>query len=781
MKNIAQQLLMDNKQLLQSIIDNTSNSISIKLINGEYLLVNKQFETLFRISKDDIKGKTDHDFLPKEIADSYRNTDLEVLKAGKELKVEEIIKDEHGDQTYLAVKFPLYDIMGRIYAVGAISTNISERKSAEDSLKIGDKFFKMSLEILVIASNDSFVKVNPALSKTLGYSDKELLEKPFITFIHPDDVEITQNEIKKLESGVSTINFENRWVCKDGSIIWLSWIATIDVNNLLYAITHDITERRAKEEQIHQLNINLENNLRLVKGNEEKFRVIFEGAPDSVITINDDGIITGWNSQAEQMFGYQKSEVIGKTLTENIIPERYRVDHTKGMKHFLETGEGPVLNKSIEIFALKKDQTEFPIELKISSSLEADNKYVFIAFIRDITHRKKIEDELKIAEKFFNTSFDILFVAKGRKFIKINPGFTKSIGYNMEDLEDKTFLDVLHQDDRQIALDRIAAMMQGSPKSTYIYRVLCKDGTYKLIEVLSSVDTLLGTIYSVGRDVTEKVKAEESLKIADMSFDMMVVGKGEFFIKVNSAFTRILGYDQKEMSDKPFLSFSHPDDFENTKAVILKLRKGESVSNFKARALCKDGKYKWLDWTCSSDLKTGLVYLVGRDITEQLKLEEEKQIGVNKLYENEQKLQLILENISDGVIVTDTDKKILLANYRANELFDLEEDKQISANFLDQFELYMPDEKTIFPSQLLPIDRALNGEATDDIDLVMINLASQEKKRVLISGRPIIDKENQVLAAVITIKDISNYKKLEAELKETESKYRDLIGFKKNE
>ena len=90
-RNVSEQLLLDNKKLLLSIIDNTTNPISIKKINGEYLLVNKQFEQLFHITAQEVKGKTDHDFLEKEIADAYRNTDLEVVKAGKEMKFEETI------------------------------------------------------------------------------------------------------------------------------------------------------------------------------------------------------------------------------------------------------------------------------------------------------------------------------------------------------------------------------------------------------------------------------------------------------------------------------------------------------------------------------------------------------------------------------------------------------------------------------------------------------------------------------------------------------------------
>jgi PAS domain-containing protein len=79
------------------------------------------------------------------------------------------------------------------------------------------------------------------------------------------------------------------------------------------------------------------------------------------------------------------------------------------------------------------------------------------------------------------------------------------------------------------------------------------------------------------------------------------------------------------------------------------------------------------------------------------------------------------------------------------------------------------------------MERAFNGESTDDIDVILWDPEKKEKKRVLISGRPLIDQNDKVVAAVITIKDISKYKQLEEELKETELKYRQLIGFKTGE
>lgn len=406
-KNASDILLLENKKLLLSIINNTTNPISVKKINGEYLLINQKYESLFKINAEDIKGKTDHDFLPKETADRYRNSDLETIKAGKEIQVEEVIEQIDGPHTYLAVKFPLFDTSNRVYAIGTIATDISERKSKNQLLKAADTFFNMSKDILIIASKNKFIKINPAISKVLGFSSKELLNNSFYDYILPDDVAITKENIQNLENESSLENFKNRWVCKDKSVKWLSWTATIDSS-------------------------------------------------------------------------------------------------------------------------------------------------------------------------------------------------------------------------------------------------------------------------------------------------------------------------------------------------------------------------------------AGLLYAIARDITEQLKLENEEKEAINRLYENEQKLNMILENISDGVIVVNASKKVVLANYMANELFEIEDDSKISAHFSDHFKLFYPDEKTTFPLQNLPMERALIGESTDDVDVVLWNPEKNEKKRVLLSGRPLINTENQVVAAVVTIKDISRYKMIEKELKKTELKYRRLIGFNKN-
>lgn len=640
-KKLSLDALVENKLLLQSIIDNTSNPIFIKKINGEYLLINKQFETLFKISNQEILGKTDYDFLPKNVADAYSNSDFEVAKALRELKSEETIAQSDGNHTYLAVKFPLYDIKGRIYAVCGIFTDISERKKMEESLKAADKFFNMSIDILGIVSKDLFIKINPATVSTLGYSEQELLTNPFFNYILPEDHEITKKEVEKLQKGILTIKFENRYICKNGQIKSIVW---------------------------------------------------------------------------------------------SVYPE-------------LSTG-------------------------------------FLYAVGRDITEQKEAEKALMAADNFFNISFDLFIIIKDDKFIKVNPAFFRILGYDLKEIIDKPFQEFTHPDDVEIFRDVIKKLQMNDSVISHRIRNRCKNGSYKWLDWTSTIDLNTRIIYAVAKDVTELIEVEKSLKTAnlffDSAFDILMVADEEHFIKINPTFSKTLGYTQEDIKHIKFIDLIHTDDKQRAREIIQKHLLGEPIINFRARFVCKDGSYKWIDMNSNVDLSGHIFYSVGRDITQIVELENEQKRVIEELYENEEKLRLVVENISEGIVVVNADKKVVLANDMANAIFGIEEDDKISPDLSNYFELYFPDGTTIFPSQNTPLDRALKGEISDDVEIVLWNPEQNLKRRVLISGKPLIDQNENVVAAVVTIKDISKYKQMEEDLKETELKYRQLIGYTKS-
>jgi PAS domain S-box-containing protein len=130
---------------------------------------------------------------------------------------------------------------------------------------------------------------------------------------------------------------------------------------------------------------------------EQQARAIVDSALDAVVVMDAEGVIRDWNNQAEETFGWSRPEALGRRISETIIPMRCRAAHEVGLRHFLKTGQGPVLNRRIEITALRRDGAEFPVELTITP-LKFGDTWTFSSFIRDITARKQSEEDLRNAQ-----------------------------------------------------------------------------------------------------------------------------------------------------------------------------------------------------------------------------------------------------------------------------------------------------------------------------------------------------------------------------------------------
>ncbi|MDH3635750.1 MAG: EAL domain-containing protein [Gammaproteobacteria bacterium] len=149
-------------------------------------------------------------------------------------------------------------------------------------------------------------------------------------------------------------------------------------------------ERALLEARLKALEVDLRQKKEIILAQHTKLEAFFGSSIDALVQMDFDGHITGWNQQAEKIFGWSAEEILDQTIVETIIPERYRDAHNKGMKKYLKTGKSSVMNTLIEIHALHRDGYEFPVELSISVIDSADLQE-FSAYIRDISERKHAE------------------------------------------------------------------------------------------------------------------------------------------------------------------------------------------------------------------------------------------------------------------------------------------------------------------------------------------------------------------------------------------------------
>ncbi len=242
------------------------------------------------------------------------------------------------------------------------------------------RFFSLSIDLLCIANFDGYFQdVNPSWTKILGWSKQELIARTFIEFVHPQDQATTILHTQSLAQGEDTINFENRYLCRDGSYKWLSWNATVYLQEkLIYAVAHDITVQK-------------ENEIALQKTIKELESLKFALNAHSIVAITDvEGIITYVNDKFCEISQYAREELVGQD--HRIINSGYHSkEFFRDMWRTIAQGkiwEGEMKNKS-------KDGTFYWVDTIIVPVLNSCGQPdQYIAIRSNITHRKVYESVL---------------------------------------------------------------------------------------------------------------------------------------------------------------------------------------------------------------------------------------------------------------------------------------------------------------------------------------------------------------------------------------------------
>lgn len=332
-----------------------------------------------------------------------------------------------------------------VAAIHGIVQDITDRKLAEQKLAetsnqlnilfntVDEGLFSMDMTTF------QYINLSKANEKIYGYTLEEFFANPRLWYevILPKDKIIVDKNDELIHQG-KIVHMQFRFFHKDKSIRWAEAKITPTLNKegkliRIDGSVNDITSKKQSEIALHE--------------SQEQIKTIFNASLDAVVIIDEQGKITKWDTKAEKLFGWKEGEVMGTELTENIIPHQHREAHRRGMAQFVKTGVEPVLDKTFEIRALKKNNEEFDISLSISPS-QNNGKYQFISFIRDITSRKKAEEALRQNELQFREFFEaapeaiaVLDLDSG-KFTDFNSNMLKLCKYSREELFQKTPVDL---------------------------------------------------------------------------------------------------------------------------------------------------------------------------------------------------------------------------------------------------------------------------------------------------------------------------------------------------
>lgn len=230
----AEEALHRSEELLRSVINNTTAVIYAKQADGRYLIANQRFEQLFHLTQDQIRGHTDHDIFPLAIADAFRKNDRWVLENGRPLEIEEYAPHADELHTYLSVKVPILDQAGNVTAMCGISTDITERKQAEEQLRLSEERLRMALTASDLGIWDWDVPSNrlywsEGVEMLFGLAPGSFpgTYAAYIELIYLLDRGSTLTRIELSLHDQTSINIRHRVMWPDGTLHWLAWTGRI--------------------------------------------------------------------------------------------------------------------------------------------------------------------------------------------------------------------------------------------------------------------------------------------------------------------------------------------------------------------------------------------------------------------------------------------------------------------------------------------------------------------------------------------------------------------------
>ncbi|UCG13056.1 MAG: PAS domain S-box protein [Deltaproteobacteria bacterium] len=438
----------------------------------------------------------------------------------------------------------------------------------------------------------------------------------------------------------------------------------------LYKIaSHDIVQRKRAEDALRE--------------SEKKFRAITGTAVDAIILMDSKGKISYWNPAAERMFGHSTTEAIGQELHLFLAPQQYHELSKKGFNTFQTTGKGPIVGKTAEFLAIRKDGTQFPIEVS-TSALEVKGEWHAAGILRDISERKSAEKELNLQKTYFQHLFEnspeaSAILDNEDRIVDANKEFEQLFQYSIGEIKGEFINDLIISDDllhEAKSLTRQVLNCQVIKKETTRKR---KDNTIVDVSVLGYPitfnDEQVGT-YAIYQDISERKQGEKALRASEKQYrnlvDNALVGiyKTDLdgnILYANDALIKMLGFESIE----EMTSIGVINRYRNIKdrmVLVENLKKAGKVNNFEVELLTNTGDVKNVILTAL--LEENVISGMIMDITDRRRAEEERI-----------RLATAVEQAAESVIISDRRGTIRYVNPAFERLSGFRREDILGQNF----------------------------------------------------------------------------------------------------
>ncbi len=407
---------------------------------------------------------------------------------------------------------PVADESRRVVRLEGIARDTTERKQAEDSLRRQSELLEEAQQMAHLGNWEWDLRTNQwiwsdELCRICGLDPKsdEITAGRFVEILHPDDREIVRrNRLPSLHTG-ETLTYDGRIRRADGR------------ERILHSRRYLIRDEQGHATKMRGICLDVTEQ----RQEETRFRSLLEAAPDAMVIVDERGALVLINKQTELLFGYDREELLGHTV-ERLLPESLRSGHIKLREHYFHAPSFRPMGSGLELRGLRKDGSEFPVEISLSP-LNTPSGLLFTAAVRDVTERRKAENELRRSRVLLNEALAVTRTGGWEWHIASGEVWWSDQLYAMFGRDPKKFtptlaglLEMVVPEDREVIQNRIRATLDGDEPYEVRFRAKLADGSvvYHAVHGKLQRDSTGQPLRMLGvdRDVTEQHQVELRLR-----------------------------------------------------------------------------------------------------------------------------------------------------------------------------------------------------------------------------------------------------------------------------
>ncbi|MFN8528549.1 MAG: PAS domain S-box protein [Anaerolineae bacterium] len=654
--------LENAKNRFEAIFNHSGDSILLLDIEHGIRESNYAFETLLGVSSETTIEQPLSAYFQTEEPGLIDAAIQEVAASHQMQTIEAWAKRADGAICYVEISLaPINRSKSRVSNLVCIVRDVTERRQAAETLRQQhaelDRFFNVGLDLLCIASVDGyFIKLNAEWENVLGVSIEQLKGQSFLSFIHPDDVSNTLDAMAILSAQQPILNFTNRYRRADGSYRFLEWRAN-PVGKLIYAAARDITNRKYM--------------IDVLRESEKRYRLTINSMSEGLIVQSQNGTIQLCNASAERILGIASMQMMGRT---SIDPNGQAI-HEDGSPFpeemhpsmvTLRTGE-PQSNVVIGVHKPNAGLAWILANAQPLHEPKDKQPYAVVTTFTDITDRKLAEEALRESEARYrllaeNIRDVIVKISLDGKLTFVSPSSLDLTGHKPEELIGQPVGAFTNPEDLPMAQERMAeAIALGKLYFSFSQRVMHKDGHLIWVEVRNTLvrNPVTGEpieLIGILHDITERKHAEEQLYESEARYESVVQSQSELICRylpdltlsfVNNAYCRYFNKTPNELIGHNFLELIPESEHPDIIAFYEELKRTRVTCTTEHEVIAPDGTMRWQYWTDSAIVndqgEVVAFQAVGVDITERKQAE-------TALRESEARYRLLAENVKDVIV-----------------------------------------------------------------------------------------------------------------------------------